>query len=226
MRPIGQVGKRGGRPTTNRKPLTKPMTVVEAVATLPPSAFRRLTVSEGSQGPIVYEYAELTVWFSEGGLPAVEPERLLVRRSLGQEPEVKYHRTNAPADIPLQQVAAGRALRWTIEQDIQAGKGESGLDEYETRGWTGWHHHTALSLLALLFLVLARTRLGEKQPQMTVREVRALLKHRLDLRRWDEAEILAWSNWRMKRNRIAKLCHEKRRRAELRRRSRKRQQAL
>jgi len=163
MRRVGRVGKRGGRPTTKPKPLSKPMTVVEAIATLPPAAYRRITVSEGSQGPIVYEYAELKVWFSEESLPAAQPERLLVRRSLGQEPERKYHRTNAPDTVPLQRVAAQRALRWTIEQDIQAGKGESGLDEYETRGWTGWHHHTALSLLALLFLVLQRARLGEKR---------------------------------------------------------------
>lgn len=163
MRQVGRVGKRGGRPTTNPKPLTKSMPVAEAIASLPPTAFRRITVSEGSQGPIVYEYAELTVWFSEESRPAGEPERLLVRRSLGQEPDLKYHRSNAPAEIPLKQVASQRALRWTIEQDIQAGKGESGLDEYETRGWTGWHHHTALALLALLFLVLQRNRLGEKR---------------------------------------------------------------
>jgi hypothetical protein len=82
---------------------------------------------------------------------------------VGQEPELKYHRANAPAEIPLSRVAEQRARRWTIEQDIQAGKGESGLDEYETRGWIGWHHHTALSLLALFFLVLQRQRLGEKR---------------------------------------------------------------
>lgn len=163
MRRLGRVGQRGGRPTTKAKPLTKPIPVTEALATLPPAAFQRITVSEGSQGPIIYEYAELTVWFSEEGLPAEEPERLLVRRSLGQEPDVKYHRSNAPPDIPLAQVASQRALRWTIEQDIQAGKGESGLDEYETRGWIGWHHHTALSLLGLLFLVLQRNRLGGKR---------------------------------------------------------------
>lgn len=163
MRPAGRVGQRGGRPTPKAKPLTKPRPVADAIASLPSSAFRRITVSEGSQGPIVYEYGELTVWFSEAGLPAEQPERLLVRRSLGQEPELKYHRSNAPADIPLKQVASQRALRWTIEQDIQAGKGESGLDEYETRGWIGWHHHTALSLLALLFLVLQRNRLGKKK---------------------------------------------------------------
>ncbi len=53
--------------------------------------------------------------------------------------------------------------RWTIEQDFQAAKGECGLDEYETRGWVGWHHHTALSMLAMLFLVLQRQRLGKKR---------------------------------------------------------------
>ena len=43
-----------------------------------------------------------------------------------------------------------------------------------------------------------------------------------DLRKWDQDEIVAWSNWRMERNRTAKECHKARRREELRRRSRKR----
>lgn len=162
MQAAKQPGPRGGRPQTRARTLVKPIRVDEAIAQLPASAFSRITVSQGSQGPLVYEYAELDVWFSEEGLPAAIPERLLVRRSLGQEPELKYQRSNAPPEIPLVRLAEKRALRWTIEQDIQAGKGECGLDEYETRGWIGWHHHTALSILALLFLVLQRRRLGEK----------------------------------------------------------------
>ena len=162
-RKVGSSGPRGGRPRTKAKAVSKPITVAEVAAGLSPSAFTRFTVSEGSQGPIVYAYAELTVWFSEEGYPTDQPERLLVRRSLGQEPELKYHRSNAPAEIPLRRLAEQRSCRWSIEQDIQAAKGESGLDEYETRGWTGWHHHTALSMLALLFLVLQKLRLGEKR---------------------------------------------------------------
>jgi SRSO17 transposase len=88
---------------------------------------------------------------------------LLVRRSCTQEAEVKYHRSNAPSKVTLQRVAEQRECRWTIEQDIQAGKGECGLDEYETRGWVGWHHHTCLAVLALLFLVLQTVRLGKKR---------------------------------------------------------------
>jgi SRSO17 transposase len=123
-----------------------------------------VTVAEGSQGPLVYEYAEVRAWFSEEGSPSGS-ERLLVRRSLGQEPELKYHRTNAPAEVALAVVAGIRSKRWSIEQDFQSGKGECGLDEYETRGWVGWHHHTALSVLALWFLARQRDRSGGKKPR-------------------------------------------------------------
>ena len=151
-----------GRPYTQPLVIGTSQQVVDVIATLPSDAWRRITVAEGSQGPRVYEYAEMWVWFSEEGLPGPR-ERLLVRRSLGQEPELKYHRSNAPADVPLKKVSEVRATRWTIEEDIQSAKGECGLDEYETRGWVGWHHHTALSMLALAFLVLQRARLGEKR---------------------------------------------------------------
>lgn len=154
--------KKAGRSGQRTQAVTKPITVAEAVARLPSSAFRRITVSPGSQGPLVYEYAEIQVWFSEEGTPSSQSERLLVRRSLGQKAELKYHRSNAPAEIVLQRLAAQRSLRWTIEEDIKAGKSSTGLDEYETRGWIGWHHHTALSMLALLFLVLQKSRLKKR----------------------------------------------------------------
>ena len=138
----------------------KTIPINELVKGLPASAWRRVEVGEGSQGPRMYEYTELWVWFKEeDGLPGAK-ERLLVRRGTGQEPDLKYHRSNAPPEIPLSKLAQVRGTRWSIEEDIQTGKGECGLDEYETRGWEGWHHHTALSILAQAFLVLQKLRLG------------------------------------------------------------------
>jgi SRSO17 transposase len=151
-----------GRTTTQAKAATKPERVDEVVARLPAKAWKRIVVAEGSQGPRLYEYAFLWVWFSEEGLPSGR-ERLLVRRSLGQEAEVKYHRSNAPAAVSLEKLAQVRGSHWAVEQSFEAAKGECGLDEYETRGWVGWHHHTILSLLALWFLALQRRRLGKKR---------------------------------------------------------------
>jgi SRSO17 transposase len=156
---FGKPGPRGGR----AQPKTAPISVAAAAAQLSPSAFRRITVSEGSQGPIVYEYAEMTVWFSEEGYPAQEAERLLVRRTLNQDAELKYHRSNAPPKVTLHRLAEQRACRWSVEEDIKACKGQCGLAEYETRGWVGWHHHTALSMLALLFLVVQKLRMEKKR---------------------------------------------------------------
>ena len=76
---------------------------------------------------------------------------------------MKYHRANAPADVALPTLASIRSKRWGIEPDFQTGKGGCGLDEYETRGWVGWHHHTALSVLALWFLARQRDRSGGKK---------------------------------------------------------------
>jgi SRSO17 transposase len=157
-RPRPRRGRAPGKPLV----VGERRRVDEVVAALPAAAWRRVVVGEGSQGPRLYEYAEVPVWFCEDALPG-PPERLLVRRSLGQSAELKYHRANAAAAVPLEKLAQVRGTRWTIEEDIQAAKGECGLDEYETRGWLGWHHHTALSLLALAFLALQRQRSGGKR---------------------------------------------------------------
>lgn len=196
MRPVGRTTCKGGRPTKNVKPQTKPQRVDELVATLPETSWKRTTVAEGSQGPRIYEYAELTVWFSEESLPTDQSERLLIRRSLGQDAELKYQRSNAPAEIPLKKLAQVGGSRWCIEKNFQSGKGECGLDEYETRGWIGWHHHTCLSMLALLFLTLQRQRLGEKtrsgqRPRNPQRPQTPAANQRLDARRTRPLEPMA-----------------------------------
>lgn len=151
-----------GRRCRNPQVVGATQRVEEVVAALPARAWHRVVVGEGSQGPRIYEYAEVWVWFREGGLPGPR-ERLLARRTLGQEPELKYHRSNAVEAVRMEKLAQVRGTRWSIEEDIQSCKGECGLDEYETRGWLGWHHHTALAILALAFLALQKQRLEKKR---------------------------------------------------------------
>ena len=47
-------------------------------------------------------------------------------------------------------------LRWRIERDYQEMKGELGLDHFEGRTWSGFHHHCALVAAAHAFIALER----------------------------------------------------------------------
>jgi hypothetical protein len=59
-----------------------------------------------------------------------------------------------------------------IEASFQRGKGEAGMDEYQVRTWQGWHHHMALSLMAVWFLIGETHRGQQLTPALTLPQVR------------------------------------------------------
>jgi SRSO17 transposase len=46
------------------------------------------------------------------------------------------------------------------------------LDQYETHGWLGWHHHVVLVTLAHHFLCKVRRRWSERVRELTLAQVR------------------------------------------------------
>ena len=50
-------------------------------------------------------------------------------------------------DTPLETLAYVGGSRWPIETEFETEKGDVGLDEFETRSWSGWHHHIAMACL-------------------------------------------------------------------------------
>jgi SRSO17 transposase len=133
-------------------------------AAQPASRWRKLTVGNGAKGPQVVRAIETWAQTKDEDGRLGGRERLVVIRTVDREPQVWYTLSNAPTEVPLEQVVEAHAKRHGAEEGLQAAKGEVGLAHYEVRSWVGWHHHMTLSLLALGFLVLERKRLGEKNP--------------------------------------------------------------
>jgi hypothetical protein len=48
-----------------------------------------------------------------------------------------------------------------------------GMDEYQVRTWEGWHHHMALTLMAVWFLIGETHRGQQFTPALTLPQVRA-----------------------------------------------------
>jgi SRSO17 transposase len=161
--PAGCVPAYTGR---GRKPTAPPRnaarTVAEVADELPASAWEALQVREGAVGPLVFEFAAIRVWGVRHRKPG-PPSWLLIRRSLGDEPEIKYYVSNADGETPLSTLALVACTRCRVEEFFEDGKSYLGMNQYETRSWAGWHHHMALVGLAHLFVTLVRKRLQKKR---------------------------------------------------------------
>src|SRR5215813_13600537 len=55
---------------------------------------------------------------------------------------------------------------------FKRGKSEAGMDEYQVRTWEGWHHHIALTLMAVWFLIRETHRGQQLTPALTLPQVR------------------------------------------------------
>ncbi|HET8646263.1 MAG TPA: IS701 family transposase [Vicinamibacteria bacterium] len=140
-----------GARTRVRSDLGPPRSVAELAAALPAASWQALTVAEGAQGPRTYQFAARRI--REAAQPGPgRPGWALWRRNLDGS-ELKHYLSNAPAETPLARLATVASWRWPIETEFEQAKNEAGLDEYEVRGWAGWHHHIALALLANAFLL-------------------------------------------------------------------------
>lgn len=131
------------------------------VARQPPSRLTRLKVRDGEKGPFEVQAVSIPVKAKQEQRVGPE-ERLLYVKTLEEKPRVTFALTNAARDVPLEELVRVQCQRPRIEQLFREAKGEAGLAHYEVRSWVGWHHHMTLSLLALWFLIIEGSRLGEK----------------------------------------------------------------
>lgn len=157
-----------------RNQTDRPVRVDDLVCSIPPEAWSKATIKEGSKGPIVCNFSFLRLIESRANLPGPEVW-LIIRRNLDDPTVLKFYFSNAPVETPLIEFVRISGMRWPIELIFEEDKGEIGLDHYETRSWLGWHHHMLLVALAHHFLVRLRVLFHDKSPALTVYQVRLLL---------------------------------------------------
>jgi SRSO17 transposase len=87
----------------------------------------RRKVSEGTKGPIEYEFTKRRVVLSRGGLPGREVW-LIMRRTLDESPTYSYFISNAGLSARLKLFVWLSGIRWAIEQCFEETKTELGMD--------------------------------------------------------------------------------------------------
>jgi SRSO17 transposase len=129
---------------------------VKALLTeVPAGAWRRLSCGDGAKGPRWYDWA---VCQTNSPDPGTYARWLLIRRSVSDPTDVAYFACGGTPGTALRDLVRIAGARWAIEECFELAKGDCGLDEYEVRGWVGWHRHITLSLFALAVVAVIRSR--------------------------------------------------------------------
>jgi SRSO17 transposase len=179
-----------------RRPKAPWQSVTDWRKSLHPTAWRRLTVRDGEKGPVAIEMVKCRVqtrierkrtgpqeWLVVTRRPLTDERTLEPRASrdaTDQDEHHRYHYYLTPtgvSEVRLQEPSLDELARVIkagacIEASFKRGKGEVGMDEYQVRTWHGWHHHMALSLMAVWFLIGETHRGQQWTPALTLPQVR------------------------------------------------------
>lgn len=167
-----------------------PIAVEKWVAQQPREAWKEVWVRHSSQGELRVEALKCPVWLLEGGDTQARPWQLVVTRERGDSEGVKYSLSNAPGNTSLPRLAYMQRQRYWVERAFQEAKNEAGLDEYQARSWQAWHHHVALAMMALLFLLRERQLQKAALPLLSAGDIKILLARVLPRRDQDPEEII------------------------------------
>jgi len=162
---------------------------------LAPEAWAYVTVRDGEKGPVEIEIVTRRVQ-TRLERKCTGPDEWLVvtRHPLADEGPVEGHASpdareqdarygyryyltptgvaNGDLEEPsLRELARVITAGMCIEASFQRGKGEAGMDAYQVRTWEGWHHHMALTLIAVWFLISETHRGQQWTPALTLPQV-------------------------------------------------------
>jgi len=146
-----------GKKFTKERAFTNPVPV-SSITSNTSVPWQRISLGEGSKGPIVADVKILRVIDAEdiGGknyLPGKE-QWLYIRRYA--DGKIKFSFCNAPEDISVAELHKAATMRWPIEQCFEECKSYLGMGDYEARSWPAWHKHMLLVMVAHLFITEMR----------------------------------------------------------------------
>ena len=195
----GAQGRRPTRLVTD----AKKMRVDEWARRQSKSSWQRIRLRDSTKGVLVIEVLHRRIWVWDGKEEAVRCWHLVVSREIGARKKIKYGLSNLPADISPRQLARNQRQRFWIERSFQDGKSQSGLGDYQARGWIAWHHHTALVMMAMQFMLEERLRQKDDHAFLSCGDIEVLLAHFLPRKDVTVEEVICQMETRHRQRRAA-----------------------
>ena len=168
------TSKRGAKPTKLRAD-SDPIRADLYAQQLSSYEWQTVTVRDGTKGPLTLSMHATRVWLWDGKSDALT-ERVLVISRNQSDNKIKYSLSNADyLATSIQRFAYMQAQRYWVERAFQEAKSDLGMSDYQVRKWDAWHHHMALVMLSLSFIVKERMLYKDDCPLLSCRDIRLII---------------------------------------------------
>jgi len=179
-----------GRKPSKFKTDVVSMRVDKWVSKQPETSWRKVTVRDSTKGPLIYDFLHARIWVWNKSKSKANKWHLIVRRNPISHSDYKFSLSNAPAATSIKRLAYMQCQRLWVERTFEDAKSECGMADYQLRGWLGWHHHMALVMLVMLFMLTERIHNKDQYPLLSCNDIETLLAHFLPRRDTTVDEVI------------------------------------
>lgn len=158
------------------------MVAEQWAASQPEDAWQRISIRDSTKGRQQVDILTRRVWIWLDRKQDVRQWHLVVRREADSPQTIKYSLSNAPAETSPERLASMQGQRYFVERTFQDAKTTAGMGHYQVRGWLAWHHHMAMVMMSMLFLLETRQEQKEAHPLLSCPDIAGLLAHFLPRR--------------------------------------------
>ena len=155
-----------------------------------PELWQKIVVRPGTKGEVRVEALRGRVWLWDGREPKARLWHVVVIREVSSPETIKYVLSNAPAETSLERLVQMQRQRFWIERSFEDAKSESGMADYQVRGWNAWHHHMALVMMAMLFMLEEKLLHKQSRPLLSCSDIEILLARFLPRRDVTKVEVI------------------------------------
>jgi SRSO17 transposase len=170
--PEAAIGR--GRKPSAYKCEGKPVEVRDLIQSIPKQSWEDIDIRQGTKGMLRCRAHVRKVYTWEKGA-ATSRERLLVIRKTetADSVEIKYAFSNASeGQYTTTELVQMQSQRYFVERSFQDAKQEMGMSQYQVRGWLAWHHHIALVMLSMEFVLTEKMLFKNEYPLLTSYDIR------------------------------------------------------
>ncbi|RKZ35659.1 MAG: IS701 family transposase [Gammaproteobacteria bacterium] len=200
--------------TKGRKPVRlktdiQHTTVAQWAANQSDDAWQEIVLRDGSKGPLKVRAIHGRVWLWDRKEKHAHCWHLIVRHENGSKNKLKYSISNAHEKTSIERLAFMQGQRYFVERAIEDAKSSAGMADYQVRPWTGWHHHMAMVMLAMLFMLKTKIYYSDSYELLSCNDIRELLAHFLPQRAITKKQVIEQMKIRHKKRKYAMQHHKK-----------------